>query len=354
MSDRSLATRAIRRALRGALATPPALLRRVLGPPPRNDRGHELDVQVHALLRAMVSRRPPPAELGVGRVRRDFDVQTPLVDLPPCAMHRVEERDVPGADGGAIRVRIYEPAPRHDRLRPMLLWYHGGGFVIGGLDAYDGLCRHLAARADCVVASVDYRLAPEHRFPAAPRDAIAAYRWAAERGPDLGADPRRIAVAGDSAGGNLAAVVAQQTRSLATPPVFQLLVYPATDLTRSMESHRTYARGFLLEDETIRWFLDHYLADPARDVHDPLGSPLAMHDLRGVAPAHVLTAGFDPLRDEGEAYARKLEAAGVPTTLHCEESAVHGFFSMAGAIDASRAAVDRAADALSRGLRGER
>lgn len=353
MSDRSLARRAIRRTLRSALSAPPALLRRMVGPAPLNDRGHELDLQTQALLRAMVERRRPPSDLGVGRMRQDFDLQAPLADFSPLPMHRVEERLVPG-EGGAIRVRVYEPAPRHDRLRPMLLYFHGGGFVIGGLDAYDGLCRYLARRADCVVVSVDYRLAPEHRFPAAPRDAVAAYRWALERGPDLGADPRRIAVGGDSAGGNLAAVVAQHARSLETAPIFQLLVYPATDLTRSMASHRTYARGFLLEDETIAWFMDHYLADPARDVHDPLGSPLAMHDLRAVAPAYVLMAGFDPLRDEGEAYARKLEAAGVPTTLRCEEGLVHGFASMGGVVDRARAAIDHAADALARALAVER
>ncbi|MDQ3034950.1 MAG: alpha/beta hydrolase [Myxococcota bacterium] len=353
MSERSLALRAARRALRSALSAPPSLLRRIVGPAPTNDRGHALDLQVQALLRAMVDRRKAADEVGVGRMRRDFDLQVPLVDFAPLPMHRVEDRFIPGADG-AIRVRVYEPAPRRDRLRPMCLYFHGGGWVIGGLDGYDGLCRHLAKHADCVVVSVDYRLAPEHRFPAAPRDALAAYRWALERASDLGADPRRIAVAGDSAGGNLAAVVAQQTRALATPPIFQLLVYPATDLTRSMPSHRTYSTGYLLDEATILWFLDQYLSDPARDVHDPLGSPIATHDLRGVAPAYVVTAGFDPLRDEGEAYARKLEAAGVPTTLRCEESLVHGFVSMGGVIDEARRAVDRGTDALARALAGDR
>ena len=349
MSERSLPRRVARRALRSALSAPPPLLRRLVGPAPTNDRGHALDLQVQALLRAMVDRRKPPDELGVGRMRTDFDREVPLVDFAPAPMHRVEDRFVPGADG-AIRVRVYEPAPRRDRLRPMCLFFHGGGWVIGALDAYDGVCRHLAQRADCVLVSVDYRLAPEHRFPAAPRDALAAYRWALERAPDLGADPQRLAVAGDSAGGNLAAVVAQQTRSLATPPIFQLLVYPATDLTRSMPSHRTFARGYLLEEETIRWFLEQYLSDPARDVHDPLGSPLATHDLRGVAPAYVVTAGFDPLRDEGEAYARELESAGVTVTLRCEEDLVHGFFSMGGVVDAARVAIDRAATALAGAL----
>lgn len=348
-----LPIRALRRAARAALALPPPLFARALGPPPRNDRGHALDLQVHALLRALAASRRPPSELGVGRVRLDFDVQVPLVDFAELPMHRVEDRFVPGHEG-ALRVRVYEPAPRTHRLRPMCLYFHGGGFVIGSLDSHDGVCRFLAREADCVVVSVDYRLAPEHRFPAAPLDAIATYRWAAERARELGADPERIAVAGDSAGGNLAAVVAQAARELPSAPVFQLLVYPATDLTRSMPSHRTYARGYFLEADTIDWFLDHYLADPARDVRDPLGSPIAREDLRGCAPAYVVTAGFDPLRDEGEAYARRLREAGVPVELSCEESLVHGFVSMGGVIEAARGAVGRVATALARGLGPER
>lgn len=350
MSERNLPRRIARRALRTALSTPAPALRRLVGPAPVNDRGSPLDLQTQALLRLMAERRRSPFELGVHLMRRDMDLQAPIADLKPAPMHRVEDRWIHGADD-TIRVRVYEPAARSSRARPLLLYFHGGGWVIGSLDSHDSVCRHLASRAGCVVASVDYRLAPEHRFPAAPRDAIAAFRWAASHAGELGVDPGRIAVGGDSAGGNLAAVVARDARAHAVAPAFQLLIYPATDLSRSFASHRTFARGFLLEQDTMDWFLEAYLADPARDVHDPLGSPLAADDLRGAAPAYVVTAGFDPLRDEGEAYAKKLGEHGVPVELRCEEGLVHGFFSMGGVVDAARAAVDRAADALVRGLR---
>ena len=349
MSERNLSRRVLRRALRAALSVPEPALRRLVGPAPINDRGAPLDLQTQALLRLLVQGRRPPHELGVHRMRRDIELHAPIADVKPVRMHRVEDRWIHGADD-TLRVRVYEPEPRSSRARPLLLYFHGGGFVIGALDSHDAVCRHVAARARCVVASVDYRLAPEHRFPAAPRDAIAAFRWAASHAEELGVDPRRIAVGGDSAGANLAAVVAREAREQAIAPAFQLLVYPATDLTRALPSHRLFAHGYLLDAATMDWFLENYLADPARDARDPLASPLFADDVRGVAPAYVVTAGFDPLRDEGEAYAKKLGDAGVRVELRCEEGLVHGFFSMGGVIEAARASVDRAADALARGL----
>ncbi|UJR79061.1 alpha/beta hydrolase [Sandaracinus amylolyticus] len=348
MSERNLPRRVARRVLRAALSTPAPVLRRMLGPAPRNDRGSPLDLQTQVILRLLAERRDSPYQLGAPRMRRDFDVQAPIVDVAPTPMHRVEDRFVRGADG-AIRVRIYEPEARTSRARPACVYFHGGGWVIGSLEAYDAVCRSIATRARCVVISVDYRLAPEHVFPAAALDAIAAYRWVIDHAGELGIDPRRIAVGGDSAGGNLSAIVAREARALHAAPAFQMLVYPATDLTRSAESHRLFARGFLLETETMDWFLDQYSVE---DKLHPLGSPLHADDVRGVAPAYVVTAGFDPLRDEGEAYAKKLGAAGVRVEVRCEESLVHGFFSMGGVIDAARTAVDRAIDALSRGLAG--
>jgi acetyl esterase len=201
-------------------------------------------------------------------------------------------------------------------------------------------------RADTIVVAVDYRLAPEHPFPAAAQDACAAFLWVQEHAAELSVDPARVAVAGDSAGGNLSAVVCQAMRDRGGPaPSFQLLLYPAVDLTRSFDSHRRFAQGFFLTEPLMDWFLASYLTDPAQQ-KDPLGSPLVTRELAGLCPAHVVTAGFDPLRDEGEAYAKALMAAGVPTTLRCYESLLHGFASMGGLIEAAEHAIDDCAEVL--------
>ncbi len=331
--------------LRAILSLPDPWLRRLVGEAPRNDRGHPLDLQAQVLLKLAAPREP--LRMGVRGMRRQLDTRGRAVDYLPAALHRVEDRTVP-VDGGEVRARLYTPAPSSGAPRPLCVFFQGGGWVIGSLDSHDGVLRELARRADCLVLSVDYRMAPEHRFPTAARDAIAAVRWARAHATELGADPERIAVAGDSAGGNLAAVVA---RELLEGVCFQLLVYPATDLTRSHDSHRTYASGFLLEKDTMDWFLENYLAGAMGEARSPLASPLWADVPRGLAPAYVLTAGFDPLRDEGEAYARKLASAGVPVELRCEEGLTHGFFAMGGTVQAARAAVEHAAEALKQGLR---
>jgi acetyl esterase len=332
---------------RALFALPPAVLERLLGPPPRNDRGHPLDRQTQLLVRLAERLRRPPAPARVAHMRRQMDAQAPLVDVAPVRLHRVEDLTLEPAGGAPLRARLYTPHPPDGAPRPLCVFFHGGGWVQGGLASHDGVCRLLARRAGCLVLAVDYRMAPEHRFPSAVHDALAAFRWAVAHAARLGVDPARIAVAGDSAGGNLAAVVAREEG----PAVrFQLLVYPATDLSRSLPSHRTYARGFLLDRESTDFFLACYLSEPAREERDPRGSPLWADVPPRLAPAYVLTAGFDPLRDEGEAYAAKLRAAGVPVEAVCEERLVHGFFSMGGVVDAARVAVERAADALARGL----
>jgi acetyl esterase len=337
----NVSQRALRRALQTALSVPAPLLRTVLGPRPKNDRGHELDPQAHAVVR--VSRRlAAPWTVGVSRARLDFERHAPLADLPPRPLHRVEDRFVPGPTA-PIRVRVYEAGPRGRRPRPIGLFFHGGGFVFGSLDSHDGVCRYLAQHADCIVVSVDYRRAPEHRSPAAVDDALAIFRWLVEHAGEIGGDARRIAVAGDSAGGNLAAVVAREER---TRVCFQLLVYPSTDMTLAHGSHRTYATGYFLEGQLIDWFIGQYLEDRARQCRDPVCSPLHADDLGGLPPACVITAGFDPLRDEGEAYARRLREAGVAVEAWCEESLIHGFFSMGGVVDAARRAIERAAETL--------
>jgi acetyl esterase len=196
-----------------------------------------------------------------------------------------------------------------------------------------------------VVVAVDYRLAPEHKFPAAIDDALTAFRWVAEHAAEIGVDPARIAVAGDSAGGNLSAVVAQQTAAEEHAPCFQVLLYPVTDLSEDSASYEAFADGYLLTRAGMHWFRDHYLSVDAERA-DPRASPLRAHDLHGVAPAFIATAGFDVLRDEGRAYARKLADAGVPVSYRCYDSTIHGFFSLGGVLPAGRRLLDDTVGAL--------
>ncbi|MFB6296440.1 MAG: alpha/beta hydrolase [Halobacteriales archaeon] len=211
---------------------------------------------------------------------------------------------------------------------PVLTFYHGGGWVIGTLDTHEPICRALAGAADCVVVSVDYRLAPEHPFPAALEDCYAATRWVSDNAATLHADPDRVAVGGDSAGGNLAAAVAQACRDHGGPElVHQLLVYPVTDHAFDTDSYAENAEGYFLTRADMEWFWDHYL-DSRFDGNNPYASPLRARDLGGLPPASVVTAGFDPLRDEGIAYAKRLDAAGVAVEHHHYDGAIHGFFGM--------------------------
>lgn len=344
MVDRSLKTRIARSALRAALSAPPHFLRGLAGPAPVNDRGHALDLSTHALLRLVLDARKPSDHRGIGLMRHEMDDGGPIADFPPAPLLRIEERAIRGPEHH-FAVRIYEPRSPSPSPRPVCLYFHGGGFVLGSLRSHDGVCGRIAERAKCLVVSVDYRLAPEHRFPAAAHDAIAAYRWCVTHARSLGVDPRRIAVAGDSAGGNLAAVVAWHERASDSPPSFQLLVYPSTDLEHPTESYRLFATGYLLETNTSRWFRSQYLRHED-DLRSPLASVMRAPCLRGTPPAHIVTAGFDPLRDEGEAYARKLAQAGVRVALRCEQHLTHGFFSLGGILDSARRAIDRSIDVL--------
>jgi acetyl esterase len=265
--------------------------------------------------------------------------------LIPSAVHveRVVDRTIPGP-GGAIPVRIY--APSSDVPLPVLVWYHGGGWVIGSLETHDGLCRDLVDAAGCVVVSVDYRLAPEHTFPAAVDDAYAAARWVSEHAAEIGADPARVAVGGDSAGGHLAAVAAMLARDEGTPPlVFQLLVYPAIEHEFSRPSMVENAEGYMLTTEMMRWFYGHFLNDPSEG-DDPRVSPIRAESLAGLPPAFVVTAEFDPLRDQGIAYAEALASAGVSVTSTTYDGVFHGFFNMQAMIDQAKIAVGDAVLAL--------
>jgi len=264
------------------------------------------------------------------------------MDEPP-EVAAVEDRSIPGP-ACDIPVRIYTPdAPAP---RPVIAFFHGGGFVICSVDTHDGLARRLANATGAVVVSVEYRLAPEARCPAAADDCYAAAMWVHEHAPELGGDPARLVVAGDSAGGNLAAVVAQMARNRGEPPIAgQVLVYPVIDAACDSPSYTENAAGYFLEAHGMRWFWEHYLG-PDGDGTRPDASPIRAEDFSGLPPAVVITAEYDPLRDEGEAYADALEAAGVPVVVRRYDGMIHGFVSMPMLFPEANDAVARIADAI--------
>ncbi|GAA1826651.1 alpha/beta hydrolase [Luedemannella flava] len=258
-------------------------------------------------------------------------------------VREVLDGSVPGP-AGPVPIRRYRPTAG-DRL-PTLVYFFGGGWTLGNLDTSDGICRALATSAGCQVIAVGYRLAPEAKFPAAVHDCAAAVEWIAAHADEIGADPDRIAVGGDSAGGNLAAAVTLLAAGSGGPRlVGQLLVYPNTDYGSQTESMRDNTDPLLFNRTSVGWYWSHYLADPADGEH-PLASPLRAPDLTGLPPALVITAEYDPLRDEAEAYAHRLREAGVEVTLTRYDGMVHGFFAMAGDLEAGRAAQDQAAAQL--------
>ncbi len=264
---------------------------------------------------------------------------------------RIEDRGVPGP-AGDIAVRIYTPLGASADVLPGFVFYHGGGFVLGDLDSHDDLCRCIANGSGCRVVAVDYRLAPESPFPAAVDDCHAATNYVAAHAADFGIDPARLAVGGDSAGGNLAAVICQLAKAEGGPNIaYQLLIYPVTQLAADEEtrSMRENAQGYFLEKDSMDWFTRLYCPD-LKHRTDPRLSPLLAKDLAGLPPAYVVTAGFDPLRDEGRDYAEKLDAAGVPVTYANYPGMVHGFFSMRSLIPKAREAVSAAAAAVKEGL----
>lgn len=305
-----------------------------------------LNPQAEALLKQMEAQGLPPfEEMSVPQAR---DVCMAFRDLQGDPEEVAEVRDVlaPGPTG-QLPVRVY--IPRGDGPFPLLVYYHGGGWVIGNVEVTDKPCRALANDASVVVASVEYRLAPETKYPAAPEDCYAATKWLAEHASELNADPNRLIVAGDSAGGNLAAVVPLMARDRGGPPIaFQVLLYPVTaaGVDESFTSYRDNADGYLLTTASMRWFWDHYLSAPA-DASQPYASPLSAKDLSGLPPALVLCAEFDPLRDEGLAYAERLKEAGVPVTVRLFDGLIHGFFWMGGVLDAAREARALIAEQLS-------
>jgi acetyl esterase len=333
----TLAERVQGRFVAALSALPPPLQRLLAGGKSVRIDGLELAAEYQLVLRLIAlsghpglhAMTPDQARAEIRRSARVF-----ACDPPPVA--RVEDRVLPGP-AGSIGARLYVPFEDGTR-RPLVVHYHGGGWVIGDLDTHDTACRLLAREAGAGVLAIDYRRAPEHRFPAAVDDALAAFRWAVANAAGLGFDPARVAVAGDSAGGNLAAVVAQLTcRDGGPQPAAQLLAYPVTDLSTKHASYRLFADGFLLTERDMDWFRLHYLPDAANAL-DPRASPLLAADLRGLPPAVVLTCGFDVLRDEGEAYARRLDEAGVRVALRRSAGLIHGFCNAVGVSPLSRAA----------------
>jgi acetyl esterase len=335
----TLRARAESATFRALLGLPPALVRRLAGRPVIHD-GQVLDPETQWMLRIeRIAREPAVASMPVPQGRLALLRQTRIVG----GRQRIGETvdlDVP-TPAGSIRARLYTPTSRVQSAEPspLLVFIHGGGMIYGDLDSHDAVCRLLAERADVRVLALDYRLAPEHRYPTAVEDCWAGYQWAVEHAEELGADPERIAVGGDSAGGMLSAVTAIKAAEAGVPCAFQLLVYPATDFHVKSESRRAFGEGYYLTSDFMDLAETSYLL-PTDDRRDPAVSVLYTEKVpEDLAPALIVTAGFDPLRDEGEAYARMLAGAGITVEMKRYPGFIHGFFNMVGVGRNSRAAV---------------
>jgi acetyl esterase len=283
------------------------------------------------------SGQPKLWELNPVEARKKVVELTRLVECEE-AIGKIEDRALPGP-GGPLPYRVYTPVTAKDRPSGGIIFFHGGAWVLGDLNTHDCLCRILANESGCRVASIDYRLAPEHPFPAAVEDACAATAWIAAHTAELNIDPTRLGVAGDSAGGTLAAVVCQVMKGSGFKIALQVLLCPVTDIAADNASRREFAEGYFLEGPLMSWAGTHYLSS-GTDINDPRLSPLRAPNLSGLPPAHIHTAGYDLLRDEGKAYADALERAGVSVRHMCHEHMIHHFYAMAGAIPYARTALE--------------
>jgi acetyl esterase len=309
-----------------------------------------VDPQIQVVLDMLAAVEAPPfSEQTPAQVRESYGAMS-AAELGQPEVGAVSDRTIPGP-AGDIPVRVYRP--EGDGPFGGLVFYHGGGWVIGDLDTHDPLCRQLCLQAGVVVVSVDYRLAPEHRYPAPTEDSWAALQWVAANAAELEIDPDRLAIGGDSAGGNISALIAIRARDEGGPALrLQLLVYPATDLTMEHPSIKENGEGYFLTEESMVWFTGHYLGVDREhgDPTDAVISPLRAKSLAGVAPARVITAEFDPLRDEGDAYAARLADEGVEVEHDRNPGMIHGFFQMGALSPAAAAAISRAADHLKRAI----
>ncbi len=311
-----------------------------------------IDPVVRAVIDAMEQVFPRVETMDAPEARAMAKAMPAAVETPE-EVAVVYDRDIPGP-AGDILVRVYRPEPIGGPALPVVVFFHGGGWTICDLDTHDGTCRAMANGVGAVVVSVDYRLAPEHKFPAAAEDAYAATQWVFDHADELGADPDRLAVAGDSAGGNLAAAVPLMARDRGGPPIrFQLLIYPVTDFSFDTASYRDNAEGYFLRRSSMEWYWRQYLASEEEGTH-PYASPLRVTDARGLPPGMVITAELDPLRDEGEAYGNKLADSGVPFAILRYDGMFHGFFSMVTVLDGAKQATVDAHAALREALNVER
>jgi acetyl esterase len=292
---------------------------------------------------------PDPSQLNPVAMRQAMLQLAQAVDAKNVPIGRIENRRIQGP-GGEISIRVYTPLQIDDGITPGIIYFHGGAGVFCNLDTHDGLCRILANESACRIISVDYRLAPEHQFPAAVDDSYFVSKWVFENAPELGLDRSRIAVAGDSAGGTLAAVVCQTANLLGEPKLaLQVLFCPVTDATGDTRSRRALASGYFLETRTIDWALKYY-CPPSVDLKDPRMSPLYASDVAGLPKAHVHTAEYDPLRDEGKAYAEFLQRSKVDVQYTCHQGMIHHFYAMAGVIPYARTAIGAASRAIKEAL----
>jgi acetyl esterase len=339
------------RLLKAVCGLPRWLLRRLFGPPVQIE-GQTLAPDIQALLgmAKLAGSESFTEGVPVATARRNRRLEAEVVaERPPLPMARVEPLEIPGP-AGTIAARRYVPHGAPAESAPLLVYLHGGGWVIGDLDTHDSPCRFLAANSGVQVLAIDYRLAPEHPFPAAAEDAFAAYAWVSKNAADLGWDPARIAVGGDSAGANLAAVASLLARDAGLRlPSMQLLIYPVILADEEPPSRRTFGDGFLLSRPDMDFFEDHYLPAGA-DRSDPRISILRADDLSGLPPAHLAIAGFDPLRDEGVAFAERLRDAGVPVSLRLHPGLVHTFANLTAICPSARQAMLEAVGALRMGL----
>ncbi|WP_153135858.1 alpha/beta hydrolase [Paraburkholderia agricolaris] len=294
------------------------------------------------------AKRPQLHELSPQQARASYEKSAPILEIASAPMFGVEDLSVPTRDGAAIRARLYQPVePSWAEPAPALVYFHGGGFTVGSVDTHEALCRMLARDGRCAVLSVDYRLAPEYKFPTAVEDAFDALTWLHAHAAEYGIDAERLAVGGDSAGGTLATVCAVLARDAGIKLMLQLLIYPGATGHQQTDSHARLADGFLLSGETIQWFFDQYVRDKS-DRDDwrfaPLDGTRGAPDFSGLAPAWIATAEYDPLSDEGDAYAEKLRAAGNQVTLKRYPGMIHEFFKMGGYVpDVAQAHADAAA-----------